>query len=90
MNKHIRSVIPFRTLPTDPIPASTREALVLEMANHLYAGVLGGLNTANDQDVISYLWNAPQRYHHRIVLDHMDEAMALAKRMLAASVAAHG
>lgn len=80
----IASVIPFRTLPAEPIPAPTREAIVQEMANHLYAGVLGGLNTANDQDVISYLWNAPQRYHHRIVLDHMDDAMYLAKQMLIA------
>jgi hypothetical protein len=90
MNKHVASVIPFRTLPEKPLPVATHDALIQEMANHLYAGVLGGLNTANDQDVISYLWNAPQRYHHRLVLDHMDAAMYIAKQMLVAAEMSNG
>jgi hypothetical protein len=85
MTRHVASVVPFRTLPAEPLVDATREALIQEMANHLYAGALGGLNTANDQDVISYLWNAPQRNHHRLVLDHMDDAMYLAKQMLVAA-----
>lgn len=85
MNKHMTNVVPMRTLPAAPLSSPTREALIQEMANHLYAGVLGGLNTANDQDIISYLWNAPQQYHHRLVLDHMDAALYQAKQMLIAA-----
>lgn len=81
MNRHVASVIPIRALPSERLADAARDALVQEMANHIYAGVLGGLNTANDHDVISYLWNAPQRYHHRLVLDHMDAAKYLALQM---------
>jgi hypothetical protein len=84
------NIIALRSRAVEPVPPATREMLVQEMANHLYAGVLGGLNTANDQDVISYLWNAPQRYHHRLVLDHMDEALYLAKQMLLAEEMSNG
>lgn len=92
MNAHPQNVVELRTrmVATEEIQYVTREMLVQEMANHLYAGVLGGLNTANDQDVISYLWNAPQRYHHRLVLDHMDSALYLAKQMLVAAEMSEG
>jgi hypothetical protein len=59
-----------------------RDALVREMAHHICAGVSCGLNTVNDQDVIACLWNAPQRYHHRLILDNLDESLALAKEIL--------
>lgn len=83
MNK-IVSIVRPRSLPSERLQ-SAHDMLVQEMANHIFAGVLGGLNTANDQDVIAYLWNAPQRYHHRLVLDHMDSARYLAKEMLVAA-----
>jgi hypothetical protein len=78
------AVLPKPSLPSAHLTAA-HDDLVQEMANHLYAGILGGLNTANDQDIIAYLWNAPQRYHHRLVLDHMDGALYLAKQMMIAA-----
>jgi hypothetical protein len=54
------------------------------MANQIYAGVLGGLNTASDADVIEYLWNAPQRYNRQLILNHYERAVYEAKQMLCA------
>lgn len=56
--------------------------LIQEMANQLYAGVLGGLNTSSDQQIIEYLWNAPQRYNRQMILDHYERARDMAKQML--------
>lgn len=60
----------------DPAP------LIEEMAYQIYAGVLGGLNTSRDQDVIEYLWDAPQRYNRQLILDHYERALLQAKHML--------
>jgi hypothetical protein len=84
MNQIVRLVGP-RSFPSERLAAAARDALVREMADHLVAAIYSGLNTANDQDVISYLWNAPQRYHHRVVLDHMDGALYLAKQTMIAA-----
>lgn len=79
------------TLPVmEQSPVASREALVEEMGNHIVAGVAGGLNTASDQDIIAYLYNAPQRYHHRLILDHMDDALYLAKQTLIAAEMSEG
>lgn len=56
--------------------------LIEEMAYQLYAGILGGLNTSKDQDVIQYLWDAPQRYNRQLILDHYERALLAAKHML--------
>jgi hypothetical protein len=72
MNKHVAST----ASGADPSP------LVQEMAYQLYAGILGGLNTSRDQDVIKYLWDAPQRYGRQLILDHYQRALIEAKHML--------
>lgn len=61
-----------------------RERLVAEMAAHLVAGILGGLNSASDIDVIDYLWRVEQRYPSRVILNHMEDAMLEAKQQLIA------
>ena len=61
------------------------EMLIQEMAYQLFAGILGGLNTASDQQVIEYLFNAPQRYHQRLILNNYREALYEAKQMMIAS-----
>lgn len=84
MNSIVR-IVPPRSFPSERLAEATRDALVREMADTLVAGIYGGLNTSNDQDVIAYLWNAPQRYHHRLVLDHMDAALYSAKQTMIAA-----
>lgn len=83
MNKVV-SIATRRALPSEQMANADPSMLIQEMANHLYAGILGGLNTANDQDVIAYLYDAPQRYHYRLILNHYDAALYLAKQMLIA------
>lgn len=89
MNRHVASLAP-RALPSERLAIANREALVKEMAEHLVAAVHGGLDTSSDQDVIAYLYNAPQRYHHRLVLDHMDDALVGAKQILIAAEMSEG
>lgn len=82
MNK-IVSIATGRALPSEHL-ANAEELLIEEMANQLYAGILGGLNTSKDQDVIAYLYDSPQRYHYRLILNHYDRALYAAKQMLIA------
>ena len=84
MNQII-SLATGRALPSGHLSNADPTLLIQEMANQLYAGILGGLNTANDQDVIAYLYNAPQRYHYRLILNHYDRALYQAKQMLVAA-----
>jgi hypothetical protein len=72
---------PQRSLPSERLEDAATTLLIQEMANHIFAGVLGGLSTASDQDIIAYLYAAPQRYHYRLILDHYDRAVSLAKHM---------
>lgn len=72
MNQHVASI----AVGADPA------LLIEEMAYQLYAGVLGGLDTSRDQDVIQYLWDAPQRYNRQLILDHYERALLVAKHML--------
>ncbi len=58
--------------------------LIQEMANQLYAGILGGLNTSSDMEIIKYLYDAPQRYHRQLILNHYERAVYEAKQMLIA------
>ncbi len=74
MNKHVLSLAPA----VDPT------LLIEEMANQIYAGVLGGLDTSSDTQVIEYLWNAPQRYNRQLILNHYERAVYEAKQMLIA------
>lgn len=74
-----------RALPSEHLSNADPTALVQEMANQLYAGILGGLNTSSDQDVIHYLYSSPQRYHYRLILNHYDRALLEAKQMLIAA-----
>ncbi len=74
MNKHVLSIA----------PAADPTLLIEEMANQLYAGVLGGLDTSSDTQVIEYLWNAPQRYNRQLILNHYERAVYEAKQMLIA------
>jgi hypothetical protein len=79
MNHH--AVTPFRR-PIDSLKGWEIEKI---MASHLVAAVIAdGLDTSNDIDVISCLLNTPDRFHHRVVLDHMDSAMVEAKQILIA------
>jgi hypothetical protein len=64
------NVIPFRK----PLEAVHRSEIIGIMAAHLAAGMLNGLNMSSDIDVIQYLLDTPERFHPRIVLDHMDDA----------------
>ncbi len=84
MNQII-SMATGRALPSEHLHNADPEALIQEMANQLYAGILGGLNTSSDQDVIQYLYNAPQRYHYRLILNHYDRALLEAKQMMVAA-----
>lgn len=84
MNQVI-SLATGRALPSEHLSNADPSMLIQEMANQLYAGILGGLNTASDQDVIAYLYNAPQRYHYRLILNHYDRALYQAKQMLVAA-----
>lgn len=84
MNKIIK-LVPPRSFPSERLAAAAHDCLVREMAEHLVAAVHGGLDTSNDRDVIAYLYNAPQRYHHRLILDHFDSAMAECKQILIAA-----
>lgn len=72
MNKHVASIA----------PAADSTLLIEEMAHQLYAGIIGGLNTSRDTDVIQYLHDAPQRYHRQLILDHYERALLEAKHML--------
>jgi len=72
MNKHVASI----AVGADPAP------LIEEMAEQLYAGIIGGLDSSSDIDVIQYLYDAPQRYHQQLILDHYERALLAAKHML--------
>lgn len=78
----ILHIVPQRSFPSERVAEAAHGAIVREMAEHLVAGVHGGLDTSRDQDVIAYLYNAPQRYHHRLILSHMDDAMMECKQIL--------
>lgn len=63
--------------------ALDRAATITRMSEHLVAAILHqGLDTSSDSDVIAYLYDAPDRYHHRVVLDHYEDAVAAAKQTL--------
>lgn len=83
MNK-IVSITTRRALPSEHLANASTEILIQEMANQLYAGILGGLNTSKDQDVIAYLYESPQRYHYRLILNNFDAALVEAKQMMIA------
>lgn len=85
MNRIVRVTVPARSFPSERLAEAARDVVVREMAGHLVAAVHGGLDTSCDQDVIAYLYNAPQRYHHRLILDHMDSALLEAKQILIAA-----
>lgn len=83
MNQHVAtaSVIPFRK----PLQDMRRDEIVDVMAQHLVAAILhDGLDTSNDIDVIQTLLNTPERFQSRVVLNHLDDALAEAKQMLIA------
>lgn len=62
-----------------------RAATVKQMAEHLVAGILhGSLDTSSEIDVIEYLLDAPDMYHSRTILDHLDDALLEAKQILIA------
>lgn len=84
MNRIVH-LVPPRSFPSERLANAAHDALVREMADTLVAGIYGGLNTADDIAVISYLWNAPQRYHHRLVLDNLDRALYEAKQTMIAA-----
>ncbi|MDB5550638.1 MAG: hypothetical protein JWL86_622 [Rhizobium sp.] len=74
-----------RRITRDADGAIDRAATVKQMAEHLVAAILhDSLDTSSDVDVIECLRTTPELYHYRIVLDHMDDAMAEAKQTLVA------
>lgn len=81
MNKHVASVVPFRK----PLEAIPRDDIVKSMADYLVAAILySRLDTSSDMDVIEALLNTPERYQSRVVLNHLDDALYLAKQTLVA------
>jgi hypothetical protein len=86
MNQHVATVVRFRR----PIEAMSREEIVKNMANHLYAGRTGGLDLRSEIDVIDYLWRTPEQYHHRVILDHLDDALVECQQMIVAAEMSHG
>jgi hypothetical protein len=82
MNQHVTTagtVLPFRR----PLEALRRDEIVDIMASHLVAAILhDALDTSRDQDVIECLLNTPDRFQSRVVLNHMDDALAEAKQVL--------
>lgn len=79
MNQHV--VTPFRK----PLQALRRDEIADIMASHLVAAILhDSLDTSSDMDVIACLLNTPERFQSRIVLDHLDDALYLAKQTLIA------
>jgi hypothetical protein len=81
MNRIVH-LVPQRSFPSERLATAARDALVKEMADHLVAAVVEGLSTANTMDVFKCLYDSPDRYHHRVVNDYMDDALALAKTIL--------
>jgi len=79
MNKHAQTAVPFRR----PLEAIPRDEIVKSMAEHLVAAILhANLDTSRDIDVIQTLRETPERYQTRVVLDHMDDALYSAKRIM--------
>lgn len=62
--------------------ATPRDLVIKQMADHIVAAVIEGMSTANTLDVFNCLYNSPDRYHHRVVNDHMDDALVEGKRIL--------
>jgi hypothetical protein len=87
---NIVRLVPPRSFPSERLATAAHGALVREMAEHLVAGVHGGLDTSRDQDVIAYLYNVPQRYHHRLILNCFDDALAECKQILIAAEMSEG
>ena len=87
MTQQLRTVIPFRK----PLEALTRDEIVKNMAEHLVAAIIhGGLDADSDIDVIQCLMNTPERYQSRVVLNHMDDALAEADQMIIAREMSEG
>ena len=81
MNQHVATVVPFRR----SLAGLDRDDIVKIMAEHLVAAILhDALDTSRDRDVIQCLLDTPDRFNHRVVLDHIDSAMYEAKQMLIA------
>lgn len=81
MNQHVATVVQFRK----PLQALRRDEIVDCMAQHLVAAILhDGLDTSSDMDVIDCLLNTTERFQSRIVLNHLDDALHLAKQVLIA------
>lgn len=77
MNQH--TVVPFRK----PLQGLRRDEIVDIMAGYLVAEIMhNALDTTRDQDVIAALLNTPERFQSRVVLNHMDDALAEAKQIL--------
>lgn len=74
-----------KALPSQILSIASRDDIVRRMAEHLVAAILhDGLNTSSDIDVITTLYNSPERFPSRTVLDHMDDALYEAKQTLIA------
>lgn len=85
MNQH--SVVQFRK----PLEALSRDDIVKTMADHLVAAILhASLDTSSDIDVIQCLLDTPERFQSRVVLNHIDDALAAAKQILVAREMSEG
>lgn len=69
----------------DATGALDRAATVTRMAEHLMGAILyNGLDTSSDSDVIAFLYDAPDRFHHRTILNCYEAALAEAKQYIVA------
>jgi hypothetical protein len=84
MTIHIATVDgQMKTRSRDGLP--DRAAIVKRMAEHLVAGILHDkLDTSSERDIIETLYNAEDRFHYRVILDHFDDAKAEALQMMVA------
>lgn len=68
-----------------PVSLSNRDDIVKRMAEYLIAAILhDALDTSSDIDVIQCLLDTPDRFQSRVVLNHLDDALYLAKQTLIA------
>jgi hypothetical protein len=85
MNKHSEPLQFRRSTPSERLALASRDEIVNAMAGYLVAAVLhNGLDTSRDIDVIQTLLDTPERFQSRVVLNHFDAAMYVAKQQLIA------
>ena len=82
MTIHIASINGLNLLPNDYLRAKSRDGIVQQMAEHLVAGAIGGLDLTCDVDVVQYMLDAPERYGWKAIEQHIDAATLVAQQII--------